>query len=104
VPVGNTEFQFHAGNMNFSSTTYDWLVVSQNGVRAQYKGYGTVNGQSGYGFLLTALDQTSDQFRIKIWNTATSAIVYDNRLGSADSSNDATPLGGGSIMIHVPKK
>jgi hypothetical protein len=104
VPVGNTEFQFHAGSLNFSSTSYDWLVVSQNGVRAQYKGYGTVNGQSGYGFLLTALDQSPDQFRIKIWNTATSAVLYDNRLGSTDSGNDATPLNGGSIIIHVPKK
>jgi hypothetical protein len=104
VPTGNTEFQFHAGSLNFSSTTYDWLVVSQNGVRAQYKGYGTVNGQSGYGFLLTALDQSPDQFRIKIWNTGTSVIVYDNQLGSADSSSDATGLSGGSIMIHVPKK
>jgi hypothetical protein len=104
VPTGNTEFQFHAGSLNFSSTTYEWLVVSQNGVRAQYKGYGTVNGQSGYGFLLTALDQSPDQFRIKIWNSETSAIVYDNRLGSADSSSDATGLSGGSIMIHVPKK
>jgi len=103
VPTGNTEFQFQAGNLNFKSTSYDWLVVSQNGTRAQYKGYGSVNGQSGYGFLLTAIDQTTDQFRIKIWDTATGNIVYDNRLGSADSGNDATPLGGGSIIIHVPK-
>jgi hypothetical protein len=104
VPIGNTEFQFHAGGMNFSSTNYEWLVVSGSGGRAQYKGTGTINGQSGYGFLLTALDQPSNQFRIKIWNTATSAIVYDNRLGSPDSGNDATPLGGGNIMIQVPKK
>lgn len=102
VPTGNTEFQFHAGGMNFSSTAYEWLVVAGNGQRAQYKGTGTINGQPGYGFLLTAL--TSDQLRIKIWSTATSAIVYDNRMGSPDSGNDATPLGGGNIMIQVPKK
>jgi hypothetical protein len=102
VPTGNTEFQFHAGGMNFSSTNYEWLVVAGNGARAQYKGTGTINGQGGYGFLLTAL--TSDQLRIKIWSTATNAIVYDNRMGSPDSGNDATPLGGGNIMIQVPKK
>jgi hypothetical protein len=104
VPTGNTEFQFHAGSLNFSSTVYDWLVVSQNGARAQYKGYGTVNGQGGYGFLLTALDQSTDLFRIKIWNTATGAVAYDNQLGSSDTGDDATALGGGSIIIHVPRK
>ncbi len=102
VPTGNTEFQFHAGGMNFSSTAYDWLVVAGSGQRAQYKGTGTINGQGGYSFLLTAL--TSDQLRIKIWSTATNAIVYDNKMGSPDSGNDATPLGGGNIMIQVPKK
>lgn len=27
VPTGQTEFQFHLGNLNFKSTAYDWLVV-----------------------------------------------------------------------------
>jgi hypothetical protein len=104
IPTGNTEFQFRAGNLNFASTNYEWLVVSQGGSRAQYKGYGTINGQAGYGFLLTALDETPDKFRIKIWNTSTNAVVYDNRMGDADSGDTGTVLGGGSIIIHVPKK
>lgn len=53
APSGNTEFQFHAGNFNFSSTSYQWLVVA--GARAQYKGEGSVNGQAGYSFLLSAV-------------------------------------------------
>ena len=36
VPVGNTAFQFTAGGLDFTSTSYDWLVVS--GSTAQYKG------------------------------------------------------------------
>ena len=28
VPDGNTEFQFKAGDLNFKSTSYDWLVIS----------------------------------------------------------------------------
>ena len=101
VLTGNTEFQFHAGNVNFKSTNYEWLVVSQNGTRAQYKGTGTMNGQEGYGFLLTALDNP-DKFRIKIWDAG--GTIYDNQWEKADSGNDATLLGGGSIIIHVPKK
>jgi hypothetical protein len=104
VPDGNTEFQFHAGDLNFKSTSYDWLVVA--GAKAKYKGSGTINGSGDYGFILTAIDgQKSggggvDRFRIKIWNKTTGVVVYDNKLGAADDSFDATELGGGSITVH----
>jgi hypothetical protein len=101
VPTGNTEFQFHAGNLNFKSTVYEWLVVA--GDRAQFKGDGTINGVGGYGFLLTAIDGSPDKFRIKIVNRATSAVVYDNQAGYDDDSPAATILGGGSIVIHTKK-
>ena len=43
-----------------------------------------------------------DKFRIKIWNTTSSAIVYDNALGSPDDPTTANPeaISGGSIVIH----
>lgn len=84
TPSGNTEFQFHAGSFNFHSTEYQWLVVA--GHKAQFKGTGTVNGTGNYGFMLTAIDgQQSggggiDKFRIKIWDVASDAVVYDNTL------------------------
>ena len=105
VPTGNTEFQFHAGNLNFKSTVYQWLVIA--GARAQYKGEGTINGAGRYGFLLTGIDgQVSggggvDKFRIKIWDFVTNAVVYDNQPGALDDSPNATTLGGGSIVIHT---
>ena len=80
-----TEFQFQAGNLNFHSTVYEWLVVA--GAKAQFKGTGTINGAGGYGFLLTVTDGQltggggTDKFRIKIWNMATGAVVYDNAAG-----------------------
>ena len=101
VPTGDTEFQFQVGNLNFKSTSYDWLVVSCT--KAQYKGVGTINGSGNYGFLITALDGSPDKFRIKIWNKATSATVYDNQIGKAEDSSDATELGGGSIVVHDTK-
>jgi len=41
-----------------------------------------------------------DKFRIKIWDKATGAIIYDNQLGAADGSEPSTVLGGGRIVIH----
>ena len=109
VPSGNTEFQFKEGGMNFSSTSFDWLVIS--GKKAQYKGTGTINGAGTFGFILTAIDgnlaspPTVDLFRIKIYNKSTNAVVYDNQYGAtADDADPITALGGGSIVIHEVKK
>jgi hypothetical protein len=104
TPKGNTEFQFQAAGLSFSSTSYEWLVIA--GARAQYKGVGTINGSGSYGFLLTAVDgQESggggiDQFRLKIWDQGTGSTIYDNQPGVADDAANATQLSGGSIVIH----
>jgi hypothetical protein len=104
VPAGNTEFQFQTASFNFSSTVYEWLVVS--GAMAQYKGSGTINGSGDYGFLLSAVDGAisggggTDKFRIKVWNKTTGAVIYDNNLSASDTSTPTTVLGGGSIVIH----
>jgi hypothetical protein len=92
VPDGNTEFQFKAGDLNFKSTSYDWLVVA--GSKAQFKGTGTINGDGDYEFLITAGDGRPDTFRIKIWTVVggVEQVLYDN--GSQQA------LGGGSIMVH----
>jgi hypothetical protein len=92
TPVGNTEFQFKAGDLNFKSTSYQWLVVA--GSKAQFKGTGTINGEGSYDFLITAVDGSPDTFRIKIWSTVggVEQVLYDN--GSQQ------PLGGGSIVVR----
>lgn len=92
VPTGNTQFQFKAGDLNFHSISYEWLVVA--GSKAQFKGMGTINGQGMYKFMLTAVDGSPDRFRIKIWyeENGVEIVVYDNGNGQA--------LGGGSINIH----
>jgi len=104
TPDGNTQFQFRAADLNFRSTEYEWLVIA--GHRAQYKGSGTINGEGDYGFMLTAIDgnltssQDYDSFRIKIWDKSSGDVVYDNQMGKSDTGDDATELGGGSIVIH----
>ena len=108
VPTGQTEFQFKAGDLNFHSSSYDWLVVA--GAKAMYKGVGTINGAGNYGFMISAIDEalTSstdvDFFRIKIWDKEDGdAIVYDNQLDAAEDADPLTAIGGGNIVIHTGK-
>jgi len=104
VPSGNTEFQFRVADFNFSSTSYDWLVVA--GAKAQYKGSGTINGAGDYAFMLSAIDgQVSggggiDKFRIKIWDKGSGGVVYDNQMEAGDNADPTTALQGGSIVVH----
>ena len=88
LPDGNTQFQFKAGDLNFKSTSYEWLVVADN--KAQFRGAGTINGEGSYTFKISADDDNPDTFRIQIWDEGT---VYDN--GSQQA------LGGGSIKVHA---
>ena len=104
VPTGNTEFQFHAGDLNFHSSTYDWLVVA--GAKAMFKGVGTINGVGNYGFMLSAIDgkltpsTDIDLFRIKIWNREEDALIYDNLLDAEEDADPTTQLQSGNIIIH----
>lgn len=103
IPTGNTEFNFEAGDLNFHSDEYEWLVINQGGSRAQYKGSGTINGDAGpgagYKFMLWAqdLDPTGDDtFRIRIWyEGGGEVVIYDNGTDQA--------LGGGNIKVHDGK-
>jgi hypothetical protein len=100
LPEGETEFQFQVGNLNFHSTSYDWLVVA--GSKAQYKGTGTINGSGNYGFLLTAWDGSPDKFRMKITGSG-GGLVYDNKYNVSCTDidcSDPQAIAGGSIVVH----
>ena len=107
IPIGNTEFQFKAGNLNFHSSSYDWLVIA--GHKAKYKGTGTINGTGEYGFMLSAIDEKLtpstdvDMFRIKIWDKSTDTVIYDNQSGENDDADPTTEIAGGQIVIHKGK-
>ena len=97
VPTGSTEFQFKAGDLNFHSSSYDWLVVTGSDY-ARFKGSGTINGMGDYRFMLWAGDDSPDTFRIRIWTEDQAGVetdVYDNGFDQA--------IGGGSIVIHTKK-
>ncbi|MEE9506210.1 MAG: LamG-like jellyroll fold domain-containing protein [Thermoplasmata archaeon] len=108
VPTGNTEFRFHAGDIEFHSTSYDWLVIA--GPKAMFKGTGELNGEAGYGFLISAIDGEQpggggvDRIRVKIWDN-TGEIIYDNNVGNGgvgagDDADPVTMVVHGEIKIH----
>ena len=103
VPEGNTEFQFHAGSLNFHSSSYEFLIVNQAGSNAQFKGKGKINGAGNYTFMLWATDggNSNDKFRIKITDDNDGdAVVYDNGILTAAEQL----IAGGSIVIHTGGK
>jgi hypothetical protein len=108
VPIAQTEFQFNAADLYFSSGSSEWLVITE--ANAKYKGVGTINGQGEYGFMLTATDADltpstdADLFRIQIWDRSTGERVYDNQFGQPDDGYDGTEIGGGNIKVHKAKK
>ena len=105
-PTGNTEFNFSAGGLNLHSDEYQWLVVNQDGTNAQFKGFGTINGNlaptgEAFKYMIWANDgdpANDDTFRIKIWyedEDDMEVIVYDNGFDQI--------IGGGSIKVHDGK-
>lgn len=97
--------EIQAGDLNFHSSSHDWLVIA--GSKAMYKGVGTINGVGNYGFLISAVDQNltpstdTDRFRIKIWDRDNDdLVVYDNMMGEEEGANPTTDIGGGNIVVH----
>lgn len=100
VPTGQTEFIFQTADMNFHSSSYEWLVVTGTDY-AKFKGTGTINGFTGgvfgdYKFMLWAGDGDPDTFTIRIWEedeeSGEELPVYQNPKDQ--------PISGGSIIVH----
>lgn len=93
-PSGNLEFQFQAGDLNFKSTSMDWLVVTGE-PRAQFRGEGTINGATVCKFAADAWDGSYgsgvDAFGLKIFACTGGVDRYDL---------SATALTKGSIVVH----
>jgi hypothetical protein len=102
-PKGETGVIFKLGNFEFNSLNYDYLVISGN--RAQFQGFGKVNGDPGYNFILTVVDgdlkggDGVDRFRLKIWNRNTGVVVFDNQLGASDAADPTAAVGLGSSIV-----
>ena len=89
VPEGATTFSFLAAGLEFTSTSYDWLVISGNLV--QLRASGTINGTGNYQILVTARDNgnsspKTDAVRIRIVDASGGSIIYDNQPGAPETA------------------
>jgi hypothetical protein len=101
-PKGETLVEFLNGNLEFSALNFEYLSIS--GAKAQFRGFGEINGVSGYNFILTVIDGALtgdgvDKFRINIWEKTTGVIIYDNEPGRSDADDPITPVGDASSVI-----
>jgi hypothetical protein len=52
-PKGESQLNFLLGDFDFNALNYEYLVIDQ--ARAQSRGFGKVNGVSGYDFIATVM-------------------------------------------------
>jgi hypothetical protein len=116
VPTGKTKI--HTTSWEFHSTSYEWLVVTEEGC-AKLKGIGAIvkefgtsaSGISEHGFQLTVCDNAEgrkapkdhghDTIRIRIWSIGNGNVLYDNtKYANNHSFVYGTILGGGKIEIE----
>lgn len=84
TPTGSLRFE--VAGATFVATSFDWLVV--NGPTVRVQGSGTINGAGNYAVAITA--GANNALRVKVWDKATNASVYD----SGDS------VVNGSVTVH----
>ncbi len=96
TPSGNLQFQFKNGNLNFKSTSMEWLVVTGE-PRAMFRGLGLVNDTTLCRFEVDAWDASFgngvDAFGLKLYACGPNS--NQNRY-----TLSPTPISKGSIIIH----
>ncbi|HSA83419.1 MAG TPA: PKD domain-containing protein, partial [Patescibacteria group bacterium] len=101
TPIGDVSMDFNAANFEFEATGIATLVIS-NGNKATLSGTGTVNGNSGYTFLVTGFDGGSggdDYIRFQIKDTS-DTIVFDSQPGAGDTVDPTALITAGNVVIH----
>jgi hypothetical protein len=106
-PKGEVLVNFINGETEFNALNFDYLTIS--GARAQFKGFGKINGAAGYDFILTVIDGDLsggggvDKFRLKIWEKVTGLVIYDNEPGRSEAADPITPVGDANSTVIIKK-
>jgi PKD domain len=102
---GKVDALLQESGFRLASASLEWLVVTVDD-KVAVKGIGSINGESGYGFVLYGYDQP-DALRLVVWPLSAGPVpgnstLYDNRRGADFDLDLADPqsLAGGSVQIH----
>lgn len=104
---------------NLTAASFDYLVVE--GSTATFQGTGSLTDGTPVTFLLRGIDHAhsasqaggrttagppgqtdKDEVRIKVWNTATGAVLYDSQPGAAPLATPIEKIRSGGFSIVVP--
>lgn len=92
-PDGSATIQVHGDKLKLQANSFDWLIVSGEGSAVELQGTCTINGASGYHFLLVFQEGEPANLSITVWQDGTRAAVF-NTVGSR-------PIAGGSVSVHT---
>ncbi|MCL6431195.1 MAG: right-handed parallel beta-helix repeat-containing protein [Anaerolineae bacterium] len=103
VPSSRWTLDFQVSDIGLRSDGYEWLAIS--GANIWFRGRGSVNGNPGYRFMVSAVDgrlagTNQHLIRVIIWDGATGHLVYDSQPGASILAAPAgIVLKGGSIQV-----
>lgn len=101
TPTGT--FEIHGTpSANMTSNAFEYLVVQ--GTTGTFRGTGTLTNGTPVTFLVRGIDYkpaltNRDRIRIKVWNSATGAVVYDSQPNTVDLATPTAYVAGGSFSI-----
>ena len=96
VPAGDLEFHYDTGNIDFKSTSWDFLVVTA-GTHAQAQGSGKINNTNVCKFFLDAWDSSFQPGNVN----AVGLRIYNCDGATGDRYNlPTTPATRGNIVVH----
>jgi hypothetical protein len=92
---------FHSRAVDFKATSCDSFLVS--GTKAVVKGVGRLDHERGtYSYVLCVIDaggRREDRMHLRIWNTATGRVLFDNQPGAALDVAEKK-IGDGRIFVR----
>lgn len=103
TPTGRLELR-SGSTLVFQATDLSWLVVSEP--LAFLSGSGRFAGSPGFDFVMTIHDGQAaggdgvDRMRMRVWDRASGAVVYDTQPGAAMNASPALGLARGSLTIR----
>ena len=102
APKGKVSLKLKAAHLSFKSTGIDWLAINGRGLLLQ--GRGTIDGTEAVRFFVSATGGSgSGKIRIRVWDQATGAVVYDSQPGALLDAAPAATVRGETIALHVAR-